>query len=251
MAGAAILGRLNWHASTVVDLRTETATARTIALQVPEWPGHVAGQRVDLRVTAADGYTAVREYSIASAPRADGRIELSIERLPDGEVSPYLTQDLAIGDVLEVRGPIGGWFVWRAGQREPIQLIAGGSGIAPLMAMIRSRAAAASTAPFRLLYSVRGPDTVWYGDELRALAADGIGVSLVYTRTAPPGWARPPGRIDATLLAEATWAPASSPTCYVCGPTTFVEHVAELLVKAGHDPGRIRTERFGPTGGQP
>jgi len=247
MAGAAVLGRLSWKVCTVVGLRDETATARTIALQVPEWPGHVAGQRVDLRVTAADGYSAVRDYSIASAPRADGRIELSVERLPDGEVSPYLTQNLAIGDVLEVRGPIGGWFVWREGQVEPIQLIAGGSGIAPLMAMIRSRAAAPSTAPFRLLYSVRGPDRVWYGDELRALAADGIGITFVYTRTAPPDWSRPPGRIDATLLAEAAWASTFSPTCYVCGPTSFVEHVAELLVDAGHDPDRIRTERFGPT----
>jgi ferredoxin-NADP reductase len=165
-------------------------------------------------------------------------------------VSPYLTQNLAIGDVIEVRGPIGGWFVWREGQVEPIQLIAGGSGIAPLMAMIRSRAAAPSTAPFRLLYSVRGPDRVWYGDELRALAADGIGITFVYTRTAPPDWSRPPGRIDATLLAEAAWASTFSPTFYVCGPTSFVEHVAELLVNAGHDPDRIRTERFGPTGAQ-
>ena len=250
MAGAALLGRLSWKVGTVVGLRDETATARTIALQVPEWPGHVAGQRVDLRVTAADGYSAVREYSIASAPRADGRIELSVERLPDGEVSPYLTQNLAIGDVLEVRGPIGGWFVWREGQVEPIQLIAGGSGIAPLMAMIRSRAAGASAAPFRLLYSVRGPETVWYRDELRALAAGGIGITFVYTRIAPPDWSRLPGRIDATLLAEASWASTLSPTCYVCGPTSFVEHVAELLVNAGHDPGRIRTERFGPTGAQ-
>ena len=250
MAGAAVLGRLSWKVGTVVGLRDETATARTIALQVAEWSGHVAGQRVDLRVTAADGYSAVRDYSIASAPRADGRIELSIERLPDGEVSPYLTQNLAIGDVLEVRGPIGGWFVWREGQVEPIQLIAGGSGIAPLMAMIRSRAAAPSTAPFRLLYSVRGPDRVWYGDELRALAVGSIGITFVYTRTAPPDWSRPPGRIDATLLAEAAWASTFSPTCYVCGPTSFVEHVAELLVNAGHDPDRIRTERFGPTGTQ-
>ena len=139
MAGAAVLGRLNWHVCTVVALRDETATARTIALQVPDWPGHVAGQRVDLRVTAADGYSAVREYSIASAPRADGRIELSVERLPDGEVSPYLTQDLVVGDRVELRGPIGGWFVWRDDQTEPIQLVAGGSGIVPLMAMIRSR----------------------------------------------------------------------------------------------------------------
>jgi ferredoxin-NADP reductase len=250
MAGAAVLGRLSWKVCTVIGLRDETATARTIVLQVPEWPGHLAGQRLDLRVTAADGYSAVREYSIASAPRADGRIELSVERLPDGEVSPYLTQQLAVGDLLEVRGPIGGWFVWREDQVEPIQLIAGGSGIAPLMAMVRSRAAGASAAPFRLLYSVRGPDTVWYRDELQALATDGIDITVVYTRTAPPGWSRAPGRIDATLLAEAGWASTCSPTCYVCGPTSFVEHVAELLVNAGHHPGRIRTERFGPTAAQ-
>jgi len=248
MAGAAVLGRLEWHVGTVVALRDETATARTIALQVPDWPGHVAGQRVDLRVTAADGYSAVREYSIASAPRADGRLELSVERLPDGEVSPYLTQDLAVGDRVELRGPIGGWFVWRQNQVEPIQLVAGGSGIVPLMAMLRSRVATRSAAPFRLLYSVRNPDSVWYRDELQALSADGIGVTIVYTRTAPPNWPRRPGRIDARLLAEAGCPAAESPTCYVCGPTSFVEHVAGLLTASGHRAERIRTERFGPTG---
>src|SRR5262245_3341398 len=229
MAGTAVPRRLSWKVCTVVALRDETATARTIVLQVPEWPGHVAGQRVDLRVTAADGYSAVREYSIASAPRTDGRLELSIERLPGGEVSPYLTQDLAIGDLVELRGPIGGWFVWHQDQAEPIQLVAGGSGIVPLMAMIRSRAASRSAAPFRLLYSVRNPDRVWYRDELQALAANGIGVTLVYTRAAPRNGPRPPGRIDATVFAEATWPSTSSPTCYVCGPTSFVERAAELL----------------------
>src|SRR5262245_44635503 len=248
MAGAAVLGRLNWQVARVVALRDETATARTITFEVAAWPGHVAGQRVDLRVTAADGYSAVREYSIASAPRADGRIELSVERLPDGEVSPYLTQDLAIGDFVEVRGPIGGWFVWREGQAERSQLVAGGSGIVPLMAMIRSRVATCSAAPFRLLYSVRNPDSVWYRDELRTLSADAIGVTVVYTRTSPPNWPRPPGRIDAMLLAEASWPSTLSPTCYVCGPTSFVEHTAELLTALGHSPDRIRTERFGPTG---
>jgi ferredoxin-NADP reductase len=248
MARAAVLGRLSWKVCTVVALREETATARTIALHVPDWPGHLSGQRVDLRVTAADGYSAVREYSIASAPRADGRIELSVERLPDGEVSPYLTQDLAIGDLVELRGPIGGWFIWRAEQTEPIQLVAGGSGIVPLMAMIRSHVAAQSAAPFRLLYSVRNPDSVWYGDELRALSGDGIDVTFVYTRTSPPNWPRPPGRIDATILAEASWPSTVSPTCYVCGPTSFVERAAGLLTASGHSPDRIRTERFGPTG---
>ena len=252
MAGAAVLGRLNWHLSTVVALRDETATARTLALQVPDWPGHVAGQRVELRVTAGDGYSAVREYSIASAPRSDGCIELSVERLPNGEVSPYLTQDIAVGDHVEVRGPIGGWFVWHRDQTEPIQLVAGGSGIAPLMAMIRSREATRSSAPFRLLFSVRNPASVWYHDELHALAADNHGVSItyVYTRTAPANWPRPPGRVDATVVAEASWPSTLSPTCYVCGPTSFVEHAAGLLTASGHLPERIRTERFGPTGNQ-
>jgi len=250
MAGAAVLGGLTWHVARVVALRDETPTARTITFELTDWPGHVAGQRVDVRVTAADGYSAVRSYSIASAPRADRRVELSVERLPDGEVSPYLTQDLAIGDSVELSGPIGGWFVWRDSQAESIQLIAGGSGIVPLMAMIRSRAATGSSAPFRLLYSVRHPDSVWYREELQALSANdrGVGVTYVYTRTAPSNWPRPPGRIDASVVAMATWPPPVGPTCYVCGPTPFVEHAAELLTSSGHPPERIRTERFGPTG---
>jgi ferredoxin-NADP reductase len=248
MAGTEVLGRLNWHVARAVALRDETATARTITFEVAAWPGHIAGQRVDVRVTAADGYSAVREYSIASAPSADGRIELSVERFPDGEVSPYLTQDLAIGDVVELRGPVGGWFVWREDQAEPIQLVAGGSGIVPLMSMIRSRVATRSAAPFRLLYSVRNPDSVWYRDELQALSANGIGVTFVYTRTAPPDWPRTHGRIDTTVVAEASWPPTFNPTCYVCGPTSFVEHATGLLTALGHSPDLIRTERFGPTG---
>ncbi len=250
MAGAAVFGRLKWHVGTAVAFRDETATARTITFEVPTWPGHVAGQRVDIRVTAADGYAAVRSYSIASGPDAGRRIQLSVERLPDGEVSPYLTQDLAVGDRLELRGPIGGWFVWHEYQTEPVQLIAGGSGIVPLMAMIRSRATARSPAPFRLLYSVRHPASVWYRDELQALSADdqGVAVTYAYTRTAPPDSPRPPGRVDARLVAEASWPPTRSPTCYVCGPTPFVEVVAGLLTAAGHPPDQIRTERFGPTG---
>ena len=250
MAGAAVLGRLNWHLCTVVALRDETATARTIALQVPDWPGHLAGQRVDLRVTAGDGYAAVREYSIASAPRSDGRLELSVERVPDGEVSPYLTQDLAVGDRVELRGPIGGWFVWRDDQIEPIQLVAGGSGIVPLMAMIRSRAAARSAAPFRLLYSVRNPASVWYRDELQALSDrdHSVNVTYAYTRAAPKNWPRPPSRIDAALIASATWPSNFVSTSYVCGPTSFVESTAGLLTASGNSPDKIRTERFGPTG---
>ena len=196
-----------WRVGTVVALHDETTTARTITLEVPDWPGHVAGQHVDVRLTAPDGYSAVRSYSIASAPNSEKRVELTVERLPDGEVSPYLTQEVAVGDRLELRGPIGGWFVWRTQQTEPIQLIAGGSGIVPLMAMIRSRASAGSTAPFRLLYSVREPEAVLYRDELQALSDRDVPCDLTYayTRVAPKDWPRPPGRIDAALIANATW----------------------------------------------
>ena len=170
-----------WRVGTVVALHEETPTARTITLQVADWPSHVAGQHVDVRLTAPDGYSAVRSDSIASAPNAEGRVELTVERLSDGEVSPYLTQELAVGDRLELRGPIGGWFVWQSRQAEPIQLIAGGSGIVPLMAMIRSRASAGSTEPFRLLYSVREPGAVFYRDELQAIS-DGVDLKVLRTR---------------------------------------------------------------------
>ena len=239
-----------WRVGTVVALHDETATARTITLEVPNWPGHTAGQHVDVRLTASDGYSAVRSYSIASAPNSQGRVELTVERLPNGEVSPYLTQEVAIGDPLEVRGPIGGWFVWRPEQTEPIQLVAGGSGIVPLMAMIRTRAAAGSTATFRLLYSVREPGEVLYLDELQALSAENSSVTITYayTRSAPKNWPRPPGRIDAVLIANTTWPSKLVPTCYVCGPTSFVESASRLLTASGYDPDKIRTERFGPTG---
>jgi ferredoxin-NADP reductase len=239
-----------WRVGTVVALHDEIATARTITLEVPNWPGHTAGQHVDVRLTASDGYSAVRSYSIASAPNSQGRVELTVERLPNGEVSPYLTQEVAIGDPLEVRGPIGGWFVWRPEQTEPIQLVAGGSGIVPLMAMIRTRAAAGSTATFRLLYSVREPGAVLYRDELQALSAENSSVTITYayTRSAPKNWPRPPGRIDAALIANTTWPSKLVPTCYVCGPTSFVESASRLLTASGNHPDKIRTERFGPTG---
>lgn len=239
-----------WRVGTVIALQDETATARTITLQIPDWPMHVAGQHVDVRLTAPDGYSAVRSYSIASAPSSEGRVELTVERLPDGEVSPYLTQELALADRLELRGPIGGWFVWRREQMEPIQLIAGGSGIVPLMAMIRSRASVGSTAPFRLLYSVREPGAVFYRKELLALEnnENSVALSHAYTRAIPNHWPRPPGRIDASLIAETTWPSKLSPTCYVCGPTSFVETIAALLVACGNRPEKIRTERFGSTG---
>ena len=239
-----------WRVGTVIGLRDETATARTITLNVPDWPGHIAGQHVDVRLTAADGYSAVRSYSIATAPNTERRVELTVERLPNGEVSPYLTQELTVGDRLELRGPIGGWFVWRTQQTEPIQLVAGGSGIVPLMAMVRSRTSAGSTAPFRLLYSVRGPGTALYRDELQSLSDQerAVTVTYAYTRIAPGDSPRPPGRIDAALIANTTWPPHVNPTCYVCGPTSFVESAASLLIASGKNPDKIKTERFGPTG---
>jgi ferredoxin-NADP reductase len=239
-----------WHVGQVITLHDETATARTITLEVPDWPGHVAGQHVDVRLTAPDGYTAVRSYSIASGPNSEGRFEITVERLANGEVSPYLTQEIAVGDQLELRGPIGGWFVWRTHQTEPIQLIAGGSGIVPLMAMIRSRALAGSTAPFRLLYSVREPAAVFYREELEALSDhdQAVSVTFAYTRVAPKDWPRRPGRIDANLVTNATWPASLVPTCYICGPTSFVESAAGMFIGSGHSPDKIRTERFGPTG---
>ena len=239
-----------WRVGTVVALHDETGTARTITLEVSDWPGHVAGQHVDVRLTASDGYSAVRSYSIASAPNFERRVELTVERLPNGEVSPYLTQELTVGDRLELRGPIGGWFVWRSEQTEPIQLVAGGSGIVPLMAMIRSRVAVGSAATFRLLYSVREPEAVLYRDELQALSdqESSVNITYAYTRSAPKDWPRPPGRINAALIEQTSWPSNLSPTCYVCGPTSFVESAAGLLTGIGNNPDKIRTERFGPTG---
>jgi ferredoxin-NADP reductase len=239
-----------WSVGTVVALHDETPTARTITIEVAGWPGHIAGQHVDVRLTDSDGYSAVRSYSIASAPNSQARIELTVERLLDGEVSPYLTKELAVGDRLELRGPIGGWFVWRAQQTEPVQLVAGGSGIVPLMAMIRSRVSAGSGAPFRLLYSVREPESVLYRDELEALSnhVHSMSITYAYTRLVPMGWPRPPGRIDAALVTSATWPSNLVPTCYVCGPTSFVESVAGFLSSSGNSADKIRTERFGPTG---
>jgi ferredoxin-NADP reductase len=238
-----------WRVGKAVALNDETASARTLTLEVPDWPGHIAGQHVDIRLTASDGYSAARSYSIASAPNSENRLEITVERLPNGEVSPYLTQELSVGDQLELRGPIGGWFVWHPEQLEPIQLIAGGSGIVPLMAMIRSRASSGSTVPFRLLYSVREPASELYREELRTLADRGIvRVRHAYTRAVPQDWPLPPGRINAELIANATWPSALSPTCYVCGPTSFVESASALLTVSGHGAQKIRTERFGPTG---
>ncbi len=249
MAGTAVLGRLIWHTATVVALRTETPSARTIEFRVDGWPGHQAGQHVDVRLTAADGYTATRSYSIASPPGRD-TLEITVEVIEEGEVSPYLVHEIAVGDNVEVRGPIGGWFVWRPTQVEPVQLIGGGSGLVPLMAMIRTRVASSARASFRLLYSVRRPEAVLYANELQTIAMsnDGIDVSFAYTRSAPSGWASQPKRIDADIIRMTTWPASEMPTAYVCGPTPFVESIANLLRAAGYDAARIRTERFGPTG---
>jgi ferredoxin-NADP reductase len=237
---------MSWRPATVASVRPESPAARTVVLQVPGWPGHLAGQHVDIRLTADDGYTASRSYSIASV--ADGElVEVTVERLDDGEVSPYLVDVVAPGDRLEVRGPVGGWFVWRPEQVEPVLLVGGGSGVVPLMSIVRRHAG--SSAPLRLVYSLRDPDATLYRDELAGLASDGLSVTYVYTRRTPEGWPRPPGRLDAGLLSSSAFPPAESPTSYVCGPTGFVETVADLLVEAGHDPRRVRTERFGPSGG--
>jgi ferredoxin-NADP reductase len=249
MAGAAVLGRLSWQDGTVSEIRKETAAAVSIAIDLPSWAGHLPGQHVDIRLTAEDGYSAERSYSIASAPEP-GRVELTVQRLEDGEASPYLTDTLRPGYPFELRGPIGGWFVWEPASPGPVLLVAGGSGIVPLMSMIRSRGAVGSHAPFQLLYSVRSPADALYTAELaeRQRQADGLRIDYVYTRSAPAGWPRPPGRLRAAQLprADATPRPAA---VFVCGPTGFVEAAANLLTAAGHRPAAIKTERFGPSGG--
>jgi len=250
VARAAIRGRLTWLVSEVVDRVDETAQVRSLVLDCPGWPGHQPGQHVDIRLTADDGYQAERSYSIATP--ADGtRITITVERLDDGEVSPYLVDELTIGDRLELRGPIGGWFVWRPELGDPLLLAAGGSGLAPLMAMVRARIASGSEIPVRLLLSARSADDVIYAAELEAIAREQHGVEVIQTltRAQPPGWTGFRRRVDRAMLAEIAWPAAEQPRCYVCGPTGFVEGVASALVDLGHDPSNIRTERFGPTGG--
>lgn len=248
MEGTAVLGRLTWKLADLRDAAVENARVKTLALDVPEWPGHRTGQHVDVRLTAEDGYQAERSYSIASAPNGT-RVEITVERLEDGEVSPYLTDELRPGDQLELRGPIGGYFVWEPSTGAPVLLAGGGSGVVPLMAMIRQRAAAGSDVDMRLLYSSRSWDDVIYGDELERLAGGGLTVKHTLTRSQPDGWTGYARRVDAEMLAEIGPASAESPHVYVCGPTPFVEAVAAALVELGHEAQRIKTERFGPTGG--
>jgi ferredoxin-NADP reductase len=243
------LGRLSWRLAEVAEVRPETGRVATLALEVPGWDGHLPGQHLDVRLTAEDGYTAERAYSIASAPGGQ-RVELAVERIDDGEVSPYLTQELRQGDQLELRGPVGGYFVWEPGRGGPLLLVGGGSGVVPLMAMLRHRAATGSQVPARLLYSSRSLDDVIFREELERLAAagDGLTVTHALTRAQPPGWTGYARRIDAVMLEEVGWRPGERPLAYVCGPTRLVEAVAGQLVALGHDPARVRTERFGPTG---
>jgi ferredoxin-NADP reductase len=241
--------RIVWLEATVREVLEETTHAHTILLDVPGWPGHRAGQHLDVRLTAEDGYQAQRSYSIASAPELDG-VELTVELVEDGEVSPYLIEELRTGDVIEVRGPIGGHFTWSAEQGGPLLLVGGGSGLVPLMAMLRHRAARASTAEARLLASARSDPDALYRRELELLRPqEGLQVDWTYTRRAPAGWKGFARRVDAEMLAEAGPGPDAGARVFVCGPTPFVETAAGLLVDAGYDPASIHAERFGPTGG--
>jgi ferredoxin-NADP reductase len=251
MERAAVLGRLTplpWRVATVREVVPETPSARTIALDVPGWPGHRSGQHVDVRLTAEDGYQAQRSYSIASAPELDA-VELTVEEIEDGEVSPYLTEELRPGDEIELRGPIGWHFTWSVEDGGPVLLVGGGSGVVPLMAMLRHRAARGSTVDTRLLLSARSREDILYRDELAALDRHGLTAAITLTRERPAGWDGLAGRVDAGMLADLGPAPAERPRTFVCGPTPFVEHVAGLLVAGGHDPMTIPAERFGPTGG--
>jgi ferredoxin-NADP reductase len=250
MARAAVLGRLNWKLGEVVELIDETPRVRSIVIDVPEWPGHRAGQHVDVRLTAEDGYQAQRSYSIASAPE-DRRLMLTVERLSDGEVSPYLVDELRPRDSIELRGPIGGYFVWEQSIGGPLLLVAGGSGIVPLMAMLRHREASGTTVAARLLYSSRTKEDIIFGRELERLAAGPNGPEVIHTltRARPPGWKGYSRRVDDQMLAEVAWSPTSSPATFVCGSTPFVEAVARALVLLGHEANSVKTERFGPTGG--
>ena len=241
---------LRWQVSKIASITPETARVSSLVFEVPAWPGHLAGQHVDVRLTAEDGYQAQRSYSIASPPEENGRVAITVERLDDGEVSPYLVGEVRPGDSLELRGPIGGYFVWRAGDERPVLLIGGGSGVVPLMAMIRHHARAGSATPVRLLYSSRTHDDVIYHDELDRLAAgDGLTVWHTLTRSQPPGWKGFARRLDRQMIADVAWPADRQPIVFICGPTPFVEAAASLLVEHGYDPGWVKTERFGATGG--
>jgi ferredoxin-NADP reductase len=267
VARAAVPGRLTWLVATVKETRRETATARTVTFDVPGWPGHQAGQHVTVKLTAEDGYSTQRDYSIASAPET-GAVEITVQRLEDGEVSPYLTETAEPGDQLELRGPIGGWFAWDPADPRPLLLLAGGSGIVPLMSMIRTHGTVNSQIPVRLIYSARTPADVIYAAEIsERQRVSPLAVTFLYTRasrSALASAAMPPdaggaeaaaervpriyaGRLNRGILAETAFLPQSNPATFICGPSGFVEAASDLLVKAGYAPGTIKTERFGPT----
>jgi ferredoxin-NADP reductase len=239
---------LTWRVATVARLQPETPSATTLILDVPAWPGHVAGQHIDVRLTAQDGYQAERSYSIASAPQ-DPHLAITVERIDEGEVSPYLTGELRPGDQLELRGPIGGYFTWEAADGGPLLLLAGGSGLVPLVAMLRHRASATSNAAATVLVSARSWEDVLFRDELATHDEHGVTVRYTLTREQPPDWKGWAGRVSAAMLRELGADRPEPLRAFVCGPTGFVEHVADLLVQLGRDPHAIKTERFGPTGG--
>ena len=249
MAGTAVSGRLTWQFASVVAKQSETPRVITVRLAAETWPGHLPGQHIDLRLTAEDGYQAQRSYSIASAP-ASGHLELTIEDIPEGEVSPYLTNELRPSDQLELRGPIGGYFTWTEANGGPLLLVAGGSGVAPLMSMLRYRAEVGSTVPATLLYSSRSWDEIIYREELEHLSAEsGVRVVHTLTRAHPAAWTGYIRRIDRAMLEEVMGPPRPGNLAYICGPTRLVESAASELVALGYPPARVKTERFGPTGG--
>ncbi len=242
--------RRDWQLATVAAIRDETPSVRTIAFSLPQWTGHLAGQHVDVRLTSDDGYQAERSYSIASPSGRIELIEITAERISDGEVSPFLTEQLALGDTIELRGPLGGYFTWSPENAGPLMLIAGGSGIVPLMSMLRTRTKAVNPPPARLLYSSRHFEEIIYRSELDILVAtkDGLSIANALTRGAPANWNGETRRVDAEMLAKYTFSAAEAPINFVCGPTAFVETVADRLVAFGHRETAIKTERFGPTG---
>ena len=245
MDGPAVRGRLTWQTATVSSLVDETAKVRTLSLEVPDWAGHRAGQHLDVRLTADDGYRAERSYSIATAPGEP--VGITVERLDDGEVSPHLTEDVRPGDQIEIRGPIGGYFVWDPVDGGPLLLLAGGSGVVPLRAILRHRVREESPVPVRLLYSSRTWADVIYRTELEQ-RTQGVAVTYTLTRAQPAGWMGYGRRVDQQMLTEVAWPATQAPLAYVCGPTSFVESVAAGLVALGYPPDRVKTERFGATG---
>ena len=241
---------ITWQLATVRATRDETPTVRSFELELPGWPGHRPGQHVDVRLTAEDGYSVERSYSIASEPERGGRLDITVERIPDGEVSAFLHDVVVSGDRFEIRGPIGGYFVWEASLGGPLLLVAGGSGVVPLMAMLRHRAAAAATTATTLLYSSRSADEIIYRAELETLGADGSGLTVAHTltRSQPPGWSGYARRIDEAMLSEVLTPLGSAAKVFICGPTSLVENAANALVRLGLPAAQVRTERFGPTG---